>query len=183
MLTMKDIVRDPDPMLRTKVAEVEDIDEETVSELKEMREYLVNSQHSETSEKYGLRPGVGLAAPQVGLNKRMLAIYMEGDEGEVLHDYMLINPKVKSHSVTETYLPGGEGCLSVDEEIPGLVHRYQRIRVTATDIHGESVEVKAKGMLAVVLQHELDHLDGIMFYDRIDDELPMEPKNGATPVE
>lgn len=183
MLTMKDIVRDPDPMLRTKVAEVEDIDEETVSELKEMREYLVNSQDPETSEKYGLRPGVGLAAPQVGLNKRMLAIYMEGDEGEVLHDYMLINPKVKSHSVTETYLPGGEGCLSVDEEIPGLVHRYQRIRVTATDIHGEPVEVKAKGMLAVVLQHELDHLDGIMFYDRIDDELPMEPKSGATPVE
>lgn len=183
MLTMKDIVRDPDPMLRTKVAEVEDIDEETVLELKEMREYLVNSQDPETSEKYGLRPGVGLAAPQVGLNKRMLAIYMEGDEGEVLHDYMLINPKVKSHSVTETYLPGGEGCLSVDEEIPGLVHRYQRIRVTATDIHGEPVEVKAKGMLAVVLQHELDHLDGIMFYDRIDDELPMEPKSGATPVE
>ncbi len=57
---------------------------------------------------------------------------------------------------------------------PGLVHRYQRIRVTATDIHGGPVEVKAKGMLAVVLQHELDHLDGIMFYDRIDDELPME---------
>lgn len=183
MLTMKDIIRDPDPMLRTKVAEVEDIDEETVSQIKEMREYLVNSQNAEMAEKYDLRPGVGLAAPQVGLDKRMLAIYIEGEEGEVVHDYMLINPKVKSHSVTETYLPGGEGCLSVDEEIPGLVHRYQRIRVTATDIHGEPVEVKAKGMLAVVLQHELDHLDGIMFYDRIDKEMPMEPKTGATPVE
>ncbi|WP_031548335.1 peptide deformylase [Salinicoccus luteus] len=183
MLTMKDIVRDPDPMLRTKVAEVEDIDEETVSQLKEMREYLVNSQNAEIAEKYDLRPGVGLAAPQVGLDKRMLAIYIEGDEGEVIHDYMLINPKVKSHSVSETYLPGGEGCLSVDEEIPGLVHRYQRIKVTATDIHGEPIEVKATGMLAVVLQHELDHLDGIMFYDRIDEEMPMEPKAGATPVE
>ena len=81
MLTMKDIVRDPDPMLRTKVAEVEDIDEETVSQLKEMREYLVNSQNAEIAEKYDLRPGVGLAAPQVGLDKRMLAIYIEGDEG------------------------------------------------------------------------------------------------------
>ncbi|MFC3419835.1 peptide deformylase [Salinicoccus hispanicus] len=183
MLTMKDIIRDPDPFLRIRTKEVEEIDEETITQLKEMREYLVNSQNEETAEKYGLRPGVGLAAPQIGLDKRMLAVYIEGEEGEVVHDYMLINPKVKSHSVTETYLPNGEGCLSVDEEMPGLVHRHQRVRVSATDIHGEPIEVKAKGMLAVVLQHELDHLDGIMFYDRIDKDMPMEPKIGARPVE
>lgn len=183
MLTTKDIIRDPDPMLRKKVAEIKEIDKETVDQLKEMREYLVNSQNEETAEKYGLRPGVGLAAPQIGLDKRMLAVYIEDGEGDIDHDFMLINPKVKSHSVTETYLPGGEGCLSVDEDIAGLVHRYQRIKVNAVDIEGNPVEIKAKGMLAVVLQHELDHLDGIMFYDRIDEDMPMEPKIGARPVE
>lgn len=184
MLTMKDIIRDPDPFLRKKVAEIKEIDRQTVDQLKEMREYLIKSQNEETAEKYGLRPGVGLAAPQIGLDKRMLAIYIEGEEeGEAEYDFMLINPKVKSHSVTETYLPGGEGCLSVDEDIAGLVHRSQRIKVTALDIEGNPVEIKAKGMLAVVLQHELDHLDGIMFYDRIDEEMPMEPKIGARPVE
>lgn len=183
MLTMKDIVRDPDPILRTKAAEVTEIDEETISQLKEMREYLINSQDPETAEKYGLRPGVGIAAPQIGLNKRMLAIYVENEDGEAEYDYMLINPKVKSHSVTETYLPGGEGCLSIDEEYEGLVHRYQRIRVTATTIDGRPIEIKAKGYLAVVLQHELDHLDGILFYDRIDKDAPNEPKTGAKPLE
>jgi len=183
LLTMKDIVRDPDPILRTKAAEVTDIDEETISQLKEMREYLINSQNPETAEKYGLRPGVGIAAPQIGLNKRMLAIYVENEDGEAEYDYMLINPKVKSHSVTETYLPGGEGCLSIDEEYEGLVHRYQRIRVTATTIDGRPIEIKAKGYLAVILQHELDHLDGILFYDRIDKDAPNEPKTGAKPLE
>ncbi|WP_411843946.1 peptide deformylase [Salinicoccus sp. HZC-1] len=183
MLTMKDIVRDPDPILRNKAAEIKEIDQETVEQLKEMREYLVNSQNEETAEKYGLRPGVGLAAPQVGLDKRMLAIYIEGEDGEAEYDFMLINPKVKSHSVAETYLPSGEGCLSVDEDIPGLVHRHQRVKVTALDIAGKPIEIKAKGLLAVVLQHELDHLDGVMFYDRIDEEMPMEPKIGARPVE
>lgn len=183
MLTTKDIVRDPDPILRKKVKEIEKIDDETVNQLKEMREYLVNSQNEETAEKYGLRPGVGLAAPQIGLDKRMLAVYMEDEDGVAEHDYMLVNPKVKSHSVTETYLPGGEGCLSVDEDVPGLVHRYQRIKIKALDTEGKPVEIKAKGHLAVVLQHELDHLDGIMFYDRIDEDMPMEPKIGARPVE
>lgn len=183
MITTKDIIRDPDPILRKKVAEIKEIDDETVEQLKEMREYVVNSQNEEMAEKYDLRPGVGLAAPQIGLDKRMLAIYIEGEDGGADYDFMLINPKVKSHSVTETYLPGGEGCLSVDEDIPGLVHRHQRIKVKALDIQGSPVEIKAKGMLAVVLQHELDHLDGIMFYDYIDEDMPMEPKIGARPVE
>src|SRR5699024_10095219 len=176
MLTMADIVRDGAPILRTKTKIVDPIDDETVEQLKSMRQYLVNSQNPKTSEEYGLRPGVGLAAPQIGLDKRMLAIYVDDEDGNAeydymltnlrvknnkqylvnslnpktskeyglrpgvglaapqigldkrmlaiyvededdnaKYDYMLINPKVKSHSVTETYLPNGEGCLSVDE--------------------------------------------------------------------
>lgn len=183
MLTMKDIVRDPAPILHKKAAPVEEIDEQTINEIKSMREYLIHSQDPELSEKYGLRPGIGLAAPQVGLDKRMFVVYLEDEEGNIEHDYMLINPKVKSHSVTETYLPSGEGCLSVDEEIEGLVHRYSRIKMQATTPEGEKIEIKAKGQLAIVLQHEFDHLNGVMFYDRIDKEMPMEPKIGAKPLE
>lgn len=183
MLTMKDIVRDPDPILRNKVAEIKEIDQETIDQLKEMREYVINSQDEETAEKYGLRPGVGLAAPQIGLDKRMTAVYIEDEDGNTVHDYMLINPKVKSHSVTETYLPAGEGCLSVDESHPGLVHRHQRVKIKALDIDGNEIELKLNGMPAVVLQHELDHLDGVLFYDRIDRDMPMEPKIGARPAE
>ncbi len=183
MITMKDIVRDGDPILRKQVKTVEVIDEETQSQLKAMREYLYNSQTEETREKYKLRPGVGLAAPQVGIDKRMTAILILDDDGEIIHDYMLINPKIKSHSVALTYLPGGEGCLSVDEDIEGIVHRYKRIKVEAQNIDGETIEVKAGGSLAIVLQHEIDHLDGVMFYDHIDEDFPMDPKLGATPHE
>lgn len=183
MLTMNDIVRDGHPMLRKKVSEVTEIDVQTIAELKSMREYLINSQDPEMSEQHSLRPGVGLAAPQIGLDKRMLAIYVADEDGNPEYDYMLINPKVKSHSVTETYLPNGEGCLSVDEEIEGIVQRKKRIRIAAETVDGEKIEIKAKGFLSVVLQHELDHLDGVMFYDHIDDEAPFDPTGDALPLE
>lgn len=183
MLTMDDIVRDGHPMLRKKVSEVTEIDAQTIAELKSMREYLINSQDPELSEKYSLRPGVGLAAPQIGLDKRMLSIYVEDEDGNPEYDYMLINPKIISHSVNETYLPGGEGCLSVDKEIEGIVQRKKRIRVSAETIDGEKIEIKAKGFLAVVLQHELDHLNGVMFYDHIDKNKPFEPHDNAQPLD
>lgn len=183
MLTMNDIVRDGHPMLRKKVSEVTEIDAQTIAELKSMREYLINSQNPEMSEQHSLRPGVGLAAPQIGLDKRMLAIYVADEDGDPEYDYMLINPKVKSHSVTETYLPNGEGCLSVDEEIEGIVQRKKRIRLTAETIDGGKIEIKAKGFLAVILQHELDHLDGVMFYDHIDADAPFDPTGNAQPLE
>lgn len=181
MITMNNIVRDGDPILRKKTEPVETIDQETVETLKEMREYLYNSQIEETREKYKLRAGVGLAAPQIGINKRMTVILILDEEGEIIHDYTLINPKIKSHSVQMTYLENGEGCLSVDEEIPGLVHRYKRIKVEAQNIEGETIEIKASGHLSIVMQHEIDHLDGVMFYDHIDDDFPMDPKLGAVP--
>ena len=81
MLTMENIVRDGHPMLRKKVSEVAEIDAQTIAELKSMREYLINSQDPELSEKYSLRAGVGLAAPQIGLDKRMLAVYVADEDG------------------------------------------------------------------------------------------------------
>ncbi|MEK4565478.1 peptide deformylase [Alkalihalobacillus sp. FSL R5-0424] len=168
MLTMKDIVREGDPVLR-KVAEPVALppSKEDIDTLNEMLDYLVNSQDPEVAEKYDLRPGIGIAAPQIGVSKRMFALHLI-DEWDNEYSLGLINPRIISHSVEETHLENGEGCLSVDRPIEGLVPRYARITVKATTIEGEEIKMRLKGIAAIAFQHELDHLNGIMFYDRIE---------------
>lgn len=174
LLTMEDIVKEGDPILRTVTDNVamppSDEDQQI---LKRMMQFIKNSQDEEMAEKYDLRPGVGLSANQIGFNKRMFAAYLT-DEKEQLHEYAWINPKIISHSVAMTYLPYGEGCLSVDRQVPGYVPRYARIKVRAYDIEGQEVTVKLKGHVAIVVQHEIDHLNGIMFYDHINQDNPFE---------
>lgn len=183
MLTMKDIIRDGHPTLRKSAEEVtlppSADDKET---LRSLLEYVINSQNPEIAEKYGLRPGIGLAAPQINVSKRMIAVHLH-DEKDILHSYALFNPKVKSHSVERTYLSTGEGCLSVDESIPGYVPRYSRITVQGTTLDGKEVTIRLKGMLAIVFQHEIDHLNGIMFYDHINKSNPFQPIENASPIE
>lgn len=182
MILMKDIVREDHPILR-KVADEVSLppSNEDKNTLKEMREYLVNSQDPELSVKYNLRPGVGLAAPQINISKRMFAIYLE--DNEKLYDYALINPKIISHSVEKAYLTSGEGCLSVDRNVPGYVHRYARITITGYDVNTEQdVKLRLKGLPAIVFQHELDHLNGVMFYDHINPENPFQVEEGAKPI-
>ena len=109
----------------------------------------------------------------------MIAVYLPDDGEGKSYDLMLVNPKIMSHSIQEAYLPTGEGCLSVDENIPGLVHRKYRITVKAKDIDGNDVKLRLKGYPAVVVQHEIDHINGIMFYDHIDSEHPLQPHEDA----
>ncbi|KGA98863.1 peptide deformylase [Alkalihalobacillus alcalophilus ATCC 27647 = CGMCC 1.3604] len=168
MITMKDIVREGHPVLREVAKEVTlPATAEEKEILSEMLQFIKNSQDPEIADKYNLRPGVGIAAPQIGISKRMFAVHTY-DENDVLYSYGLFNPKMISHSVEENHLDGGEGCLSVDREITGIVPRHARITVKGTTLEGEEVKLKLKGYIAIVFQHELDHLDGIMFYDRIE---------------
>lgn len=168
MITMKDIVREGHPALR-KISEEVSLppSEEDKKILEDMLTFLKNSQDPEISKKYGLRSGVGLAAPQLGINKRMFAMHVT-DEKNRLYSYGFFNPKIVSHSVEETYLENGEGCLSVDREVPGIVPRHKRITIEATTLEGEKVKLRLRDLPAIVFQHELDHLNGIMFYDRIE---------------
>ncbi|RSL31086.1 peptide deformylase [Salibacterium salarium] len=172
MLTMKDIVREGHPALRQVAEEVPmPPSEEDKKTLQEMLEFLKNSQDPEMAEKYELRSGVGLAATQLGINKRMFAVHVT-DEKDNLYSYGLFNPKITRHSVELTHLEGGEGCLSVDREVPGNVPRYKRITLEGTTLDNEKVQLRLRELPAIVFQHELDHLDGIMFYDRIEDSVP-----------
>ena len=124
-----------------------------------------------------MRPGIGLAAPQINVSKRMIAVHLTDEKGK-LYSYALINPKIVSHSVEKTYLVSGEGCLSVDDPHPGYVPRYARITVKGVRFRWQRSKIRLKGLPAIVFQHEIDHLNGIIFYDHINKENPMqEPEN------
>lgn len=183
MLTMKDVIREGHPTLETRSLDVKlPLDEETKQTLKDMRTFLINSQDDDLREKYDLRPGVGLAAPQINILKRMIAIYTTDETDEQLHDYLMVNPKILSHSVKETYLPGGEGCLSIDRDVEGVVPRYQKVTVKTHLYDSEKdtlkeVTLNFKGYLSIVFLHELDHLNGILFPVKVVPSLP-----NTTPV-
>lgn len=178
MITMKDIVKEGHPSLTRTAKEVElPIEEEERKLLQDMITFLKNSQDEEIAKKYNLRAGVGLAAPQLGIEKRLIAVHFEDQDGK-LYSYGLVNPKIISHSVENAYLAGGEGCLSVDRPVEGYVIRHARITVKATDMDGKDVKLRLKGYPAIVFQHEIDHLNGIMFYDRINKDNPFHvPEN------
>ncbi|TCJ03836.1 peptide deformylase [Cytobacillus praedii] len=178
MITMKDIVQEGTDVLRVKTKEVNiPLLEEDREALLCMLQYLKNSQDPSIAKKYKLRPGSGLSANQIGLDKRMFAALFTNEKNEDA-EYMMINPRIVSHSVNMIYLPEGEGCLSVDRDVKGYVPRYERIKVKAYDINGQEVEYKLKGYGSIVIQHEMDHLNGIMFYDRINKENPFRlPEN------
>lgn len=112
-------------------------------------------------------PGIGLAAPQVGVSQRLVVIAAVADDeaGEhVGQPLALVNPEILSAS--EVVVPYEEGCLSVPE-VTEVVERPAAIRFRYTTLEGEVVERDAAGLLARVLQHEIDHLDGILFVDRL----------------
>ncbi|MGG0176099.1 peptide deformylase [Gottfriedia acidiceleris] len=183
MITMKDIIREGDPRLREISSEISlPPSAEDINLANSLLEYVINSQNPEISAEYGLRSGIGLAAPQIGILKRAIGVHVTDLQGN-LFSYALLNPKIISHSVEEVYLSGGEGCLSVDRDVPGYVPRYARITVTGYDTRLGEVKIRLKGLPAICFQHEIDHLNGVMFYDRINKTNPFSPPEGASPLE
>lgn len=144
-----------DPILLSKASPVTDFDEDLADLAASMRETMVDA------------PGVGLAAPQVGRPIRLF-VYDSGEDGE---SGTLVNPTI-SWSSAETQ-EGEEGCLS----LPGVYYpvvRAQSVRVEARDLTGAPVTREAEGFLARIFQHEIDHLDGILFIDRLAPEIRKE---------
>ena len=135
--------------------------------IKQIITHLTYSQIEEYEIKYDLRPGMGLAFPQLGINKRIIVIVHEVEPG-VFDEYVFINPKIISNSNEMIAAELGEGCLSVNREVEGHVKRYARVTIEGYDINGNKIQVRAREELAIAFQHEMDHLNGIMFYDRID---------------
>src|SRR5699024_12195548 len=121
MITMDDIIGNEHPTLRTVAEEVSfTLDDQFKNLASDMIEFLKNSQDEEIAEKYDLRAGVGIAAPQLTISKKILAVHIPAElEGSEPLSLVMINPKIMSHSVQRTALQDGEGCLFIDEEFYG----------------------------------------------------------------
>ena len=177
MLKMKDILDEKDKRLRLVSKDVEfPLSKKDKETIEEMIEFLRNSQIPELSEKYNLRPGMGLSAIQLGIAKRFFVVVDEVAEGE-FETYVLINPKIISNSMEKIYVEMGEGCLSINREVEGIVPRYARVTMEAYDMEGRKIHVRAREELAICFQHELDHLNGILFIDHIDPKNPFKDKD------
>lgn len=171
-IKVEDIILDHDPRIRQKSENVPlPLNAEDKELLQAMLDYVKDSQDEEIAEAEGLQPAVGIAAIQLGIPKKLIAVAIPEEDG--LRQVALANPKIISESVQNAYLDGGEGCLSVKDEHPGHVWRHARIKVRAYDlITDRNLIIRASGYFAICLQHEIDHLSGTLFYDRIDKNDP-----------
>jgi len=156
------IITYPDPVLTTKAVEVETFDDE----LRELCKNMIYTMYH--------APGIGLAAPQVGISKRLFVIDVEYKRTETSEDsdeytlsnfepMVFINPVIKKTIGETTYQ---EGCLS----LPGIyedVKRFEEITVEYQDMNGEKQTIDADELLSICIQHENDHLDGVVFIDRL----------------
>ena len=156
-MALLDIILEGDPRLRQKASRIRTVDPSIRRLAHDMRETMLDA------------PGVGLAAPQMGILLRMVTIYLPADfekDGEPEHDYTLLNPEIVK---AEGRVMGYEGCLSIPNWT-GEVPRAKRLTLKAMDLEGKQVRLKLDGWIARVAQHELDHLDGILFIDRVEDK-------------
>lgn len=177
MLPKIKILDEKNKMLRTISKDAEfPLTEKDKKAINDSLKYLEMSQIEEYSSKYNLRPGMGLAFIQLGIPKRIFVIVDEVEKGK-FEQYVIINPKLISHSEELIYVEEGEGCLSVNRPVEGIVPRYARIKIEAQDENGDVYTYRLREDLSVAFQHEMDHLDGILFVDKIDKKNPFKGKD------
>ena len=156
-MTLRKIVTLPEPVLRRKAHAVTKFDKNLQTLIDDMVETMREA------------PGVGLAAPQIGLSERLIVVeYVEHPEDEDTEEapkkvWAVLNPEIVKAS--EEKLLGVEGCLSIPNLV-GEVERHAAIQVKGLNRHGKPLKIKAEGWLARIFQHEIDHLNGVMFTDR-----------------
>ncbi|BDV02557.1 MAG: peptide deformylase [Candidatus Hepatoplasma vulgare] len=146
-------------------------------------DYVRSSIDDDEKAKRNLKSAYGLSAIQLGQRKKMLFVRVENEFGGLPEEFALINPRIIEKSDRYSYLEDGESCLSVEDIHKGLVNRHYMIKIVAIDYFTDrEVEIEAKGLTAIVLQHEMDHLLGILFYDRINKLNPYYIKKGAIKI-
>lgn len=177
MFVKCEILDEKDKKLRMKSKSFDaPVTDEERKLVEKMIKHLTYSQIEQFEKKYDLRPGMGLAFPQVGINKRLIVIVNEYQKGK-FDNYVVVNPKIVSHSEEKIAADAGEGCLSVNREVEGHVPRFARTTITGLDLDGNPIKIRAREDLSIAFQHEIDHLDGILFYDRINPKKPFFKEN------
>ena len=156
-MTVRTIVTLPEPVLRRKARAVTTFDKKLQMLIDDMIETMRAA------------PGVGLAAPQVGISERVIVVeYYENEEAEQAEEeakkkvWAMVNPEIVKNS--EQTVMGVEGCLSIPNLV-GEVERHEAIQIKALNRRGQPMRLKAQGWLARIFQHEIDHLNGVVFTD------------------
>ena len=155
-MSIQKIIKYPDPVLRKTTEKITDFDENLARLVEDMAETMYDA------------PGVGLAAPQIGKSLKLIVVDItakkedEPQEGE-RQVMPLVNPEIIAHEGTQL---DEEGCLSIPE-LTSTVERFKKITVTFQDLQGQPQELTTENRFAVVLQHEIDHLNGILFLDHL----------------
>ena len=148
-MAVLEIKKNNEPILRKRSKSVKKVDKEIRQLIVDMAQTMAKGQ------------GIGLAAPQINVLRRVIVIHGDFKGQRILG---LVNPKITKKSKEKE--KGTEGCLS----FPGVfleIKRAKEVEVKGLDINGKKIRLKAKGLLARVLQHEIDHLDGILFFNRL----------------
>lgn len=163
------IVKVPDPVLRQKTKRVTSIDSSVKKLIADMRETL----HADAGQ-------VGLAAPQVGVSLRVTVICLPDDEetGEKHEDIVLINGEIVKRKGER---PVTEGCLSIPGYY-GEITRADSVTAKGLDINGKAIRIKGEGLLSQALEHEIDHLDGVLYVDHLESQEKLhklEPEDGT----
>lgn len=169
-----EIITHPNPFLRRKAKKVSVFDKDFQALIEDMFVIMREA------------PGVGLAAPQIGVSQRVVVVeYADAEvENAKPKAYVLVNPEIVSHSDDTT--SDLEGCLSVPGFV-GMVERWNEVTVKAQNRFGKNIKIKADGWLARIFQHEMDHLDGVLYIDKATevyepsdkeiDDIESEPEN------
>ncbi|MDQ3468046.1 MAG: peptide deformylase [Chloroflexota bacterium] len=155
-MAILEIVLEGDARLRQKATRIRHVDDDLRRLAADMHETMLAA------------PGIGLAAPQIGITRRLIVVHVPENydvDGEPATTLALVNPEIVK---AQGRIVGQEGCLSIPGWI-GDVPRADAITVKAIDLDNKPVRLKVKNYVARVLQHEIDHLDGILFVDRIED--------------
>jgi len=150
-VALREILQYPDPLLKKVSEPVSEINEEITSLIHDMLETMYDA------------PGIGLAAPQVGQSKRVIVLDLDSRSVEMRKPIVLVNPEIISQ---EGEIVFEEACLSVPD-YSAEVARSEKVKVRALNERSEEVEIAGEGLLSVALQHEIDHLNGVLFVDRL----------------
>lgn len=171
------IYDETDPRLHQVSKEVTfPLDDETKKLIEDTLVYLEMSQDEDIAEKYDIRAGMGMSFVQMGRLQRIFVVSEDNGDG-TFERHIVINPELISHSEELIYVGEGEGCLSVNRPVEGIVPRYARCTFKAYDMNGNPYKIRVREDISIAYQHELDHLNGILFVDKIDPKDPYKNKD------
>ncbi|MDE5544985.1 MAG: peptide deformylase [Malacoplasma sp.] len=165
------LVYDNNPIMHQPIKDVTfPLTKEDEKVISKMISY-VDASYEEKADKYNIKPGIGIAAIQIGYPKKIIYIHLDDKNGE--HRYLMANPKILKESTMKMYLKNGEGCLSVKKNHKGLSIRKAIVWVKGIDLFtNKEIEVKASDLLAACFQHEIDHNNNQFYYHRINKNDP-----------